>query len=262
MHAGKSTGPPAGSQNALKHGIYAGGYSKEEESMKGRILVVEDEVDILDMVSYNLEKAGYQVQIAVDGEAALTQIREKLPDLIVLDLMLPGMDGLEVCRLLKQDKGTRDVPILMLTARAEEVDRIVGLELGAEDYVVKPFSPRELVLRIHAILRRLKNGKKPDPKERMMRFGSLVIDVDAHRATVEDNPLKLTATEFSLLVTLAERRGRVQSREDLLNSVWDYEYAGYGRTADTHIRRLREKLGPASELIETVRGVGYRFKGD
>jgi DNA-binding response OmpR family regulator len=233
--------------------------------MKGNILVVEDEVDIQEIVSYNLEKAGFSVAAVETGEEALDQIRQGRPDLVVLDLMLPGIDGLEVCRLLKQDAATRDLPILMLTARAEEVDRVVGLELGADDYVVKPFSPRELVLRIQAILRRLEEGRdsattESDPEA--MRFGPLTIDQAAHRVTVSGDVLALTSTEFSLLVTLAERRGRVQSREELLNTVWGYDYAGYGRTVDTHIRRLREKLGGASEMVETVRGVGYRFMGE
>ncbi len=228
----------------------------------GKILLVEDERDILEMVQYNLEQAGFDVIPAEDGETALEAVRETLPALIVLDLMLPGIDGLEVCKLLKQDARTRDVPILMLTARSEEVDRIVGLELGADDYVVKPFSPRELVLRIRAILRRMqaevRDASGTTAEE--IRTGPLRVDLAAHRAFLEGAPLALTSTEFKLLVTLIERRGRVQSREDLLNSVWGYEYAGYGRTVDTHIRRLREKLSGASDLVETVRGVGYRFR--
>lgn len=234
-------------------------------SMTGNILVVEDEVDIQEIVSYNLEKAGFTVAAVDSGEAALESIRRGVPDLVVLDLMLPGMDGLEVCRLLKQDATTRDLPILMLTARAEEVDRVVGLELGADDYVVKPFSARELTLRVQAILRRLAEGRDSaaaDTDPEALRFGSLTIDKAAHRVTVDGDVLALTSTEFSLLATLAERRGRVQSREELLNTVWGYDYAGYGRTVDTHIRRLREKLGGAGELVETVRGVGYRFIGE
>ena len=242
-----------------------GSVSIASASMTGNILVVEDEVDIQEIVSYNLEKAGFTVAAVDSGEAALELIRKELPDLVVLDLMLPGMDGLEVCRLLKQDAETRNLPILMLTARAEEVDRVVGLELGADDYVVKPFSARELTLRIQAILRRLAEGRDSaaevlDPDA--MTFGPLTIDRAAHRVTVDGDVLALTSTEFSLLATLAERRGRVQSREELLNTVWGYDYAGYGRTVDTHIRRLREKLGGAGEMVETVRGVGYRFMED
>ena len=227
------------------------------------VVVVEDEADILDLITYNLEKSGFRVAGFEEGESALRAIGTSPPDLIVLDLMLPGMDGLDVCRHLKQDGATREIPILMLTAKAEEVDRIVGLELGAEDYLTKPFSPRELVLRIQAILRRTRSGTEHSSgTDTRMRFGRLILDPEAHTASVDGRPVELTATEFKLLVTLAERRGRVQSREDLLNEVWGYEYGGYGRTVDTHIRRLREKLGPASEWVETVRGVGYRFKGE
>ena len=226
-----------------------------------KILVVEDEPDILEMVRYNLAQAGLDVETAEDAESALQHIREGLPDLIVLDLMLPGIDGLDMCRELKQDARTRPVPILMLTARKEEVDRIVGLELGADDYVVKPFSPRELVLRVRAILKRIQSDERSAPHaETVLRAGPLSIDKDAHQALLNGDPLELTSTEFKLLVTLIERRGRVQTRDELLNTVWGYEYSGYGRTVDTHIRRLREKLGDASDGIETVRGVGYRFR--
>lgn len=227
-----------------------------------RILIVEDEPDILEMVRYNLAQAGFDVVVAEDGETALAHVRETIPNLVILDLMLPGLDGLDVCKSLKQDAKTRDVPILMLTARKEEVDRIVGLELGADDYVVKPFSPRELVLRIRAILRR---GKAPGPPsgdaaEPLLQAGPLAIDKGAHQVLLHGKPLELTGTEFKLLLTLIERRGRVQTRDDLLDTVWGYEYSGYGRTVDTHVRRLREKLEDASEWIETVRGVGYRFR--
>jgi two-component system phosphate regulon response regulator PhoB len=165
-----------------------------------------------------------------------------------------------VCKQLKQDDATREIPIVMLTARAEEVDRIVGFELGADDYVVKPFSPRELILRIRAILRRAKEAGPDAGAPDRLRAGPLVIDRGAHTVTLNEEALTLTATEFKLLLTLAERRGRVQSRDHLLNTVWGYEYGGYGRTVDTHVRRLREKLGEAADLVETVRGVGYRFR--
>ena len=175
--------------------------------------------------------------------------------------MLPGIDGLDMCRQIKQDARTRHIPILMLTARKEEVDRIVGLELGADDYVVKPFSPRELVLRAQAILRRSQGSSQSATEtEGWLHMGPISIDKAAHQALLNGDPLELTGTEFKLLITLIERRGRVQTRDDLLNTVWGYEYSGYGRTVDTHIRRLREKLGEASEWIETVRGVGYRFR--
>lgn len=231
--------------------------------MSERILVVEDEPDILEVVSYNLQQAGMAVEATENGEAALEMAERCQPNLIILDLMLPGIDGLEVCRLLKQRVSVRGIPVLMLTAKAEEVDRIVGLELGADDYVVKPFSPRELVLRVKAILRRSRGApaEAADSADRITA-GPLTVDPEGHHAFVEDQPLSLTATEFKLLLTLLQRRGRVQSREELLNVVWGYQYPGYGRTVDTHIRRLREKLGEAQVLVETVRGVGYRFRRD
>lgn len=225
-----------------------------------RILVVEDEPDILEMLSYNLRQAGFEVGAATEGEQALRAAEEHPPDLVLLDLMLPGMDGLELCRLLKQRESLRRVPVVMLTAKAEEVDRIVGLELGADDYVTKPFSPRELILRIKAVLRRA--GAKEGAAAGTGRyvFGALVIDPEAHLVRVGEKAIDLTATEFRLLHTLVQRRGRVQSRDELLEVVWGYQYSGYGRTVDTHIRRLREKLGEACEWVETVRGVGYRFR--
>ncbi len=226
--------------------------------MNEKILVVEDEPDILDLVSYNLKQAGFEVVPVATGEEALAvAAREKL-SLVVLDLMLPGIDGLEVCRLLKQRPDSKDVPVLMLTARSEEVDRIVGLELGADDYLLKPFSPRELVLRIRAILRRGQSGELAEGER--IQLGPLLIDPIGHRVQVAGNAVDLTATEFRLLLTLAQRRGRVQSREELLNVVWGYEYNGYRRTVDTHVRRLREKIGEAADMVETVRGVGYRFR--
>lgn len=230
------------------------------DTITHKVLLVEDEPDILDMVQYNFEHAGFDVVTAEDGEAALRMVQMEHPSLVVLDLMLPGMDGLEVCKSLKQSSKTKDIPVLMLTARKDEVDRILGLELGADDYVVKPFSPRELVLRARAILRRGAGARPSEVADEEMNYGALRINTSAHQAWIEDEPLSLTATEFKLLTILVERRGRVQTREDLLNTVWGYEYAGYGRTVDTHVRRLREKLGAHSDLVETVRGVGYRFR--
>ena len=230
--------------------------------MTRKVLIVEDEPDILELVSYNLEQAGFEVIAAESGEEGLRLAEEKLPSLVALDLMLPGLDGLEVCRLLKQKARTRDIPVLMLTARAEEVDRIVGLELGADDYVVKPFSPRELVLRIKAILRRGGDRLEKEDQKAVIQAGPLFIDPIGHRAMLNGTPLDLTATEFKLLVVLARRRGRVQTRENLLDVVWGYEYGGYSRTVDTHIRRLRAKLDLAGDMVETVRGVGYRFRRD
>ena len=230
-------------------------------AVSATILVVEDEPDILELVTYNLSQAGFEVDRAEDGEAGLRQATEGLPDLIILDLMLPGIDGFEVCRLLKQTEATQHIPVLMLTSRSEEVDRIVGLELGADDYVVKPFSPRELILRVKAILRRGRAAREePEEEGGVLKIGPLTIDPDAYGAELRGRPLELTATEFKLLLTLAQRRGRVQSRQELLNTVWDYQYDGYARTVDTHIRRLREKLADDSDLVETVRGIGYRFR--
>jgi DNA-binding response OmpR family regulator len=226
--------------------------------MSEKILVVEDEPDILDLVSYNLKQAGFDVVPVETGEEALDVAARESLALVVLDLMLPGIDGLEVCRLLKQRAESKGVPVLMLTARTEEVDRIVGLELGADDYLVKPFSPRELVLRIRAILRRAHSGEVEEDER--IQAGPLQIDPIGHRVQVAGEYVELTATEFRLLLTLAQRRGRVQSREELLNVVWGYEYSGYRRTVDTHVRRLREKIGEAAEMVETVRGVGYRFR--
>lgn len=229
--------------------------------MKGRILIVEDEPDILELVRYNLIQAGFEVMVTDDGEKALEIIRKFPPELLVLDLMLPGMDGLEVCKLLKQDSLTRELPILILSARKEEVDRIIGFELGADDFLVKPFSPRELVLRVQAILRRTFSLEAPNYKSGdALKAGTLVVHLGAHQTFLNGKPLYLTGTEFKLLVTLMRRRGRVQTRDDLLDTVWGYEYTGYGRTVDTHVRRLREKLGENSTFVETVRGIGYRFR--
>jgi len=221
------------------------------------ILIVEDEQDILDLVEYNLTQASFRVVKATDGLEALQVIRKERPDLIILDLMLPGMDGKEVCRRIRQQDETRSIPVLMLTARTEEVDRIVGFEIGADDYMTKPFSPRELVLRVQAILRRMQD--KP-PTAGPLRFPGLAIDPEKHRVEVEDQEVELTATEFRLLHQLALNAGRVLSREVLLDRVWGYEYEGYARTVDTHIRRLRQKLGPVRDRIETLRGLGYRFR--
>ena len=223
--------------------------------MRQTILVVDDEPDIVEIIQYNLEKSGFDVIVAADGSAALEKARDEAPDLIVLDLMLPGLEGTDVCRILKQDERTRFIPILMLTAKSEEIDRIIGLELGADDYVVKPFSPREIALRIRNILRRRTEPETAGP----VRAGPLVIDVEGHHVSVSGCTVSLTATEFKLLAVLFQRRGRVQTREELLDVVWGYDYMGYGRTVDAHIKRLREKLGEAAGMVETVRGVGYRF---
>ncbi len=222
------------------------------------ILVVEDEEDILDLISYNLKQAGFSVIAVESGEEALEVASEEKFSLVLLDLMLPGIDGLEVCRLLRAKPETKNIPVLMLTARTEEVDRIVGLELGADDYLTKPFSPRELILRVRAILRRAEVVESVS--DETIRVGSLTIDPIEHRVQLLGEEIELTATEFRLLLTLAQRRGRVQSRKELLNVVWGYEHSGYRRTVDTHLRRLRAKMGEAADYLETVRGVGYRFR--
>jgi two-component system phosphate regulon response regulator PhoB len=222
-----------------------------------KILVVDDEPDALEVLEFNLKNAGYEVSTADDGEAALKKARQLLPDLILLDLMLPEVDGLEVCKLLRRDPATSGIPIIMVNAKAAEIDRVVGLELGADDYVTKPFSPRELVLRVRNLLRRRTEGE--DDKPQKMQFGDLVIDIPRHLVSVAGARVDLTATEFKLLIILAQRRGRVQSREALLRDVWEYDNLIDTRTVDTHMRRLREKLGDAARYLDTVRGVGYRF---
>jgi two-component system phosphate regulon response regulator PhoB len=226
------------------------------------VLVVEDEPDILDLVCYSLEHAGLRTLRATDGEAALRLVEERPVDLIVLDLMLPGIDGLEVCRRLKQNANHRNLPVVMLTARAAEVDRIVGFELGADDYLAKPFSPREMVLRVRAVLRRsrLAGAEEDEGDTETVRVGPMAIDPVAHEVRINGERVELTATEFRLLLTMAHRRGRVQTREELLNAAWGYQHDSYSRTVDTHVRRLRDKLGPAGYLVETIRGVGYRFR--
>jgi phosphate regulon transcriptional regulator PhoB len=222
-----------------------------------KVLVIDDERDIVTLLRYHLEKAGFQCLEAMDGATALRLIREQHPDLLLLDLMLPGMDGLEICRRLRQDATTARLPILMLTAKAEEVDRVVGLEVGADDYVVKPFSPRELIARIKAILRRAQEPSDVSVK----RVGGLEVDEARHSLTVQGTPVELTAKEFGLLCALIRANGRVLSREQLLDGVWGYAGAAEieSRTVDVHIRRLREKLGSEATRIMTVKGVGYRF---
>lgn len=225
--------------------------------MPAKILVVEDEQDIVELVRYHLEREGFRVVAASDGPGALRAIAGEKPDLVILDLMLPGIDGLEVCRRLRRDPSTVRLPIIMLTAKGEEVDKIVGLELGADDYVTKPFSPRELVARVKALLRR---STEPEMAE-VFRFGSLEVDVGRHTVTVQGGAVELTSKEFDLLRALIAAKGRVLSRDFLLEKVWGYERAFEveSRTVDVHIRRLRQKLGPEGCRILTVKNVGYRF---
>lgn len=219
------------------------------------ILVVEDEKDLAELIAFHLEKEGFRPVIAEDGVSALSEARANPPQLILLDMMLPGMMGTEVLRLLKSSEKTAAVPVVVLTAKGEEIDRVVGFELGADDYVVKPFSVRELMLRIRAVLRR----QGETPKASLIVLGHLSIDTDQHLVTVGGEEVQLTSTEYKLLMNLAERPGRVQSRELLLQNVWGYNYIGDTRTVDTHLTRLRSKLGEAGEMIKTVRGFGYKI---
>ncbi len=224
--------------------------------MKPKILIVDDEPDALEVLGFKLKESGYTPIFAKDGARAITTARDERPALIVLDLMLPEVDGLEVCKILRRDPATAMIPILMLTAKASEMDRVLGLELGADDYVTKPFSPRELVLRIKKLLARVKASDEPVTQ---LRFAELEIDVPRHEVKISKETVVLTATEFKLLELLARRRGRVQTRERLLQDVWGYENPIDSRTVDTHMRRLREKLGDTARFLETIRGVGYRF---
>ncbi len=221
------------------------------------ILLVDDERDLLSLLDFNLRAAGFETVLARSGEEALSHLRLHVPDIVLLDLMLPDVPGTEVCRQLKADPRTKHVPVVMLTAKGEEVDRVVGFELGADDYVTKPFSVRELVLRLKAVLRRAgsaRGGERPPEA-----VGPIRIDVDAHRAFVDGAEIQLTPLEFRLLSTFMARLGRVQSREQLLEDVWEMSSELETRTVDTHVKRLREKLGSGRDLLETVRGIGYRL---
>jgi two-component system phosphate regulon response regulator PhoB len=224
--------------------------------MKTKILVVDDEPDALELIEFNLKGAGYSVVTADDGEEALKKARSAKPDLVVLDVMLPEVDGLEVCKILRREPDTARIPIIMLTAKAAEIDRVLGLELGADDYLTKPFSPRELLLRVKALLRR---HTPEEAQTEEFDFGILRVNIPRHEVLVGGKPVQLTATEFKLLNLLIERRGRVQSRDMLLRDVWDYDSLIDTRTVDTHMRRLRNKLGKAAHYLDTLRGVGYRF---
>ena len=225
-----------------------------------KILIVEDEKDIRDLVQLHLEKAGFQTLLAKDGREAFQKVKESKPDLVVLDLMLPEMDGKEFAKLLKAREETKSIPIVMLTAKSEEVDRIVGFELGADDYIPKPFSPRELVLRIQAVLKRVHEPAKSAVAVQRLRMGDLEIDESNFEARLKGKPVELTKIEFSLLAQLVKSKGRLQTREALLEKVWGFDSYGDSRTIDTHLSRLRQKLGKMGDRIETVRGMGYRFK--
>ena len=225
---------------------------------KAKILVVDDEADALQLMQFNLRNSGFKVLTARSGEEALTKTRAQLPDLIVLDLMLPGIDGLEICKLLKREEKTAAIPIVMVTAKATEIDRVLGLELGADDYVTKPFSPRELVLRVTRLLRG--DGHTDAVNGEQISFDDLVVNLARHQVTACGKSVELTATEFRLLTLLAQRAGRVQSRDQLLREVWGYDSSVESRTVDTHMRRLRSKLGRAARHLSTIRGFGYRFE--
>ncbi len=227
--------------------------------MSHRILVVDDEPDITALVAYHLAKAGYRVSTAANGPDALKAAREEHPDIVILDVMLPGVSGYDVLAELRRREETRDVGVILLTARREEPDRIRGLSLGADDYLTKPFSPAELALRVNALLRRL--AAPAVSSGSTLAAGPIAIERSAHRVMVEGKEIELTATEYKLLLTLVERRGRVQTRPQLLETVWEAQPDIQTRTVDMHVQRLRTKLGPAGELIETVRGFGYRFRG-
>ena len=227
--------------------------------MTHRILVVDDEPDITALVAYHLAKAGYRVSTATTGPDAIKSAREERPDIIILDLMLPGMSGYDVLAELRRQEETKEVGVILLTARREEADRIRGLTLGADDYLTKPFSPAELTLRVGAVLRRL--AAPAVSAGSTLTAGGVTVDRSAHRAALNGRELNLTATEYKLLLTLIERRGRVQTRPQLLETVWEAQPDIQTRTVDMHVQRLRSKLGEAGKMIETVRGFGYRFRG-
>jgi two-component system phosphate regulon response regulator PhoB len=224
---------------------------------KGTVLVIDDEADLIELVRYNLEKEGFEVIAAADGESGLQAARKRLPQVIVLDVMMPGMDGLEVCRHLRSDDRTSRIPLIMLTARAAETDRVVGLEMGADDYVTKPFSPRELVARVKAILRR--SAKQEEPSQ-VIKHGDLVIDVPRHEVRYQEALVALTATEFRILQFMAGRPGRILSRNEIMDAALGADTNVFDRTIDVHITAIRRKLGKGGEQIETIRGFGYKLR--
>jgi two-component system phosphate regulon response regulator PhoB len=228
--------------------------------MDERILVVDDEKDLVDLLTYNLSRAGYRTDVAYTGAQALERLREALPDLILLDVMLPDLPGTDLCRRLKADAATAEIPVVMVSAKSEEIDRVVGLELGADDYVTKPFSVRELLLRIARILKQSKRARAPSSATGVRRLSGVSADADRHEVHVDGEKVELTALEFKLLFTLMDRAGRVQSRETLLTDVWGMDSEVETRTVDAHVKRLRSKMRGAAERVETVRGVGYRFR--
>jgi len=223
------------------------------------VLIIEDEKDLAELLAFNLEKEGYTATCVHDGKAGLERAAADLPDLILLDLMLPGLLGTEVCKALRKDPRTAHIPVIMITAKGDEIDRVVGFEVGADDYIVKPFSTREVALRVKAVMRRFEHEEQPATSE-LLAIGDIVIDTQRHTVVSAGKEIGLTSTEFKLLFFLAERRGRVQSREKLLQHVWSYNNAGDTRTVDTHVTRLRGKLGAPGDSIKTVRGFGYKIE--
>ena len=224
-----------------------------------KVIIIEDERDLAELLAFNLEKEGWQTVVALDGKSGLERVTAELPDLVILDLMLPELSGIEVCRHLRKQEKTAAIPVIMVTAKGEEIDRVVGFEVGADDYLVKPFSTRELLLRIKALLRR---ATSPGQEEKLLSRGVLTIDTDRHRVTVKGEEINLTSTEFKLLQVMAERLGRMQSRDQLLRDVWGYSSNADTRTVDTHITRLRNKLGDAGDMIRTIRGYGYKMESE
>ncbi len=227
------------------------------ETLAKKILVVDDEADVTELVAYHLKAKGFAVETLNSPNSSIGLALSFLPDLVILDVMMPDLSGVQICRMLRSDAKLKKIPVIFLTAKAEENDRIQGLETGADDYICKPFSPKELVLRVQSILRRVAESGPNEPKK--LQAGQLILDVDRHEVAINGQVVELTATEFKLLKLLMERRGRVQTREHLLINVWNYETEIETRTVDTHVRRLREKLGAEADWIETIRGVGYRM---
>ena len=225
-----------------------------------RVLIIEDEKDLAELLAFNLEKEGYSAMCVHDGKLGLERAGEEIPDLILLDLMLPGLHGTEVCKALRKDQRTAQIPIIMITAKGDEIDRVVGFEVGADDYIVKPFSMREMALRIKAVMRRFEHEVQSSPTADLFSVGDIIIDKERHTVMSAGSEIELTSTEFKLLLFLAEKKGCVQSREKLLQNVWSYNNAGDTRTVDTHVTRLRGKLGEPGDIIKTVRGFGYKIE--
>ncbi|HIJ88511.1 MAG TPA: response regulator transcription factor [Desulfuromonadales bacterium] len=224
------------------------------------VLIIEDEKDLAELLAFNLEKEGFNASCVHDGKLGLEQACTDLPDLILLDLMLPGILGTEICKVLRKDKKTAHIPIIMITAKSDEIDRVVGFEVGADDYIVKPFSMREVLLRVKAVMRRQEQEIKSEPTPDILTLGDITIDKQRHSVISAGHEIELTSTEFKLLLFLAIKRGYVQSREKLLENVWSYNNAGDTRTVDTHVTRLRGKLGAPGDIIKTVRGFGYKIE--